>query len=83
VRLPEDHWIWNEHDKSAVVRIALEWYRQSVNEIKVLRQEVSEIKNTLNNTVITKQPTEKSVEKPLLSDVDPRLARAMDRLLDI
>lgn len=92
LRLPYDHWIWQEQDRQAVVRLALNLYRQIGDidsKINTLSQELYEIKdviteinNKINNTFIS-ATEQKNIEKPQLSEVDPRLARAVDRILDI
>lgn len=94
LRLPDDHWIWQEQDKQAVIRLALNLYYQigEINsKINTLNQELNEIKdaiieinNKINNAFISGIATEQeNIEKPQLPEVDPRLARAVGRMLDI
>jgi len=94
LRLPGDHWIWQEQDKQTVIRLALNLYRQIGEidkKIETLNQELNEIKdaiteinNKINNSFISETAAEQdNTEKPQLSEVDPRLARAVGRMLDI
>ncbi|MBF7083030.1 hypothetical protein IT084_08575 [Desulfallas sp. Bu1-1] len=68
LRLPDDHWIWQEQDKQAVIRLALNLYCQigEINsKINILNQELNEIKdaiieinNKINNAFISGIATE-------------------------
>jgi len=94
IRLPEDHWIWQEQDKQAAVKLALNLYRQIgelnskidniAREMDEIKGSIVEIKNKINSAAgVSSTIKQKDAEKPQLSGVDPRLARAVDRLLDI
>jgi hypothetical protein len=93
LRLPKDHWIWQERDRQSVIRVALDLYRQISDirdkidgmnrEMDEIKSAINEIKNKLDNMVIAERPAANEQNNIGLFDIDPRLARAKDRLLDI
>lgn len=84
VRLPDNHWIWGEPDKSAVVRQALELYREIGYRLDTLLRKTEEIGKALHNAqVVPAGPTGDSGEQKSMPGVDPRLVKALDKFLNI
>lgn len=80
VRLPADHWIWNEPDaaaRSAEVKEALEFYRRFGQNIEAVRQAAQEIKDMLRQGVVL-AANDAGESAP---QEDPRFA-ALDKFLE-
>lgn len=94
VRLPEDHWLWAERNRIETVRRALDFYRdyrklcqQMADEmadlrraVTVLEREFAELKKLLEEGEFSRTRT---CNRPDGSELDPRLARATDKLLNL
>ncbi len=83
VRLPVDHWIWNEANKSEIVRLALDWYKDLPGEVAVVRRAVEEIKTALAGGVnISSVASRESQGDEGGVTADPRLRQAIEKFLD-
>jgi len=81
VRLPEDHWLWREKDKSAVVKVTLNLQKELLEEIRNLRREVRELKEMIAGGVVVKNAGNGEAQEA--SGMDPRLAKAVSKFLDL
>lgn len=81
VRLPEDHWLWKEKNRSAVVRVALNLQKELLEELKRLREEVREIKEMIAGGIVVKNAGNGEAQEA--SGMDPRLAKAVRKFLDL
>ena len=89
VRLPLDHWIWDEKDKNKIIKEALEFYKQFQGDVKAIRNAIEEIDKKLTEiytgqvSVRIDQDTADTVDQNGDTGPDPRLLAALDELLDM
>ncbi|RDV81252.1 hypothetical protein [Ammonifex thiophilus] len=81
VRLPDDHWIWGEPDRSAVVRQALDLYQKVGDRLDLILRRLEEMEERLacGNAAAR---AEKAEEKPV-SKIDPWLIKGVSKFLDL
>ncbi|RDV80892.1 hypothetical protein [Ammonifex thiophilus] len=81
VRLPDDHWIWGEPDRSAVVRQALDFYRKVGDRLDLILRRLEEMEERLACGDVTARPGE--VEEKPVPKIDPRLIKGVSKFLDL